>query len=164
MSEGARSGKRLPLLISAALVTALAAPVVMDSEGLVLYTYDDPAWGARLPTACYGETGPHIRHGQTYTVEQCTRLLDASLQRTWIRLRLCIVQPIAPNEAAALISWAYNVGTDAACKSTLVRKLNAGEPFCQELDRWVYANGKKRKGLVTRRAKERALCDGSSLD
>ena len=77
----------------------------------------------------------------------------------------CVVAPLAANEAAALTSFAFNVGTDALCGSTLARKANAGAPasaWCAELDRWVFAHGVKLSGLVKRRAAERALCEGTA--
>ncbi|WP_425519928.1 glycoside hydrolase family protein [Stenotrophomonas maltophilia] len=43
--------------------------------------------------------------------------------------------------------------------------MNAGQPaasWCPELDRWVYAGGKRVQGLVNRRAAERAMCEGRS--
>ncbi|MGK3123432.1 glycoside hydrolase family protein [Candidatus Pantoea formicae] len=54
----------------------------------------------------------------------------------------------------------YNVGTSAFSKSTLVKKLNAGDVTgaCEEMRRCVYAGGVKWRGLHNRRDMERALC------
>jgi hypothetical protein len=43
------------------------------------------------------------------------------------------------------VSFAFNVGDDAFCRSTLVRKANAGDidGACAELSRWTYAGGKQ---------------------
>lgn len=76
-----------------------------------------------------------------------------------------IYVPLEQHEWAALLSWSYNVGTTAACGSSLVRKINSGQPasaWCAELDRWVYAGGKRVQGLVNRRAAERRMCEGRS--
>jgi lysozyme len=125
-------------------------------EGLELQGYADPIG---IPTDCYGNThGAQV--GVWRTIEQCEALLSAEVRRVAQGLARCVTRPVYPHEAAALISWAYNVGTGAACGSTLVRKLNAGMPFCAELDRWVYAGGRKWQGLVNRRAAERAVCEG----
>lgn len=78
-------------------------------------------------------------------------------------LRGCIGDvPMYQYEWDAIVSWAYNVGTTAACNSTLVRKLKAGDyaGACKELDKWVYFKGKTLPGLVKRRAEERARCEG----
>lgn len=58
------------------------------------------------------------------------------------------------------VSLTFNVGCNTARKSTLFRKLNAGDirGACNEFPRWVYAGGKKLRGLEIRREKERALC------
>nr|MBJ6969775.1 glycoside hydrolase family protein [Vibrio cholerae] len=48
----------------------------------------------------------------------------------------------------------------AFSRSTLLKKLNAGEmtQACDELKRWVYAGGKKWKGLMNRREIEEEVC------
>ncbi|MEG9531388.1 lysozyme [Mannheimia indoligenes] len=58
------------------------------------------------------------------------------------------------------VSLTFNVGCNTARKSTLFRKLNSGDirGACNEFPRWVYASGKKLRGLEIRREKERALC------
>jgi lysozyme len=78
-------------------------------------------------------------------------------------MRECIGDvPLYQHEWDAVISWAFNIGSGAACKSTLVRKLKAEDyaGACAELDRWVYFQGRVLPGLVKRRAEERALCEG----
>lgn len=60
----------------------------------------------------------------------------------------------------ALTSITFNVGCGAMQKSTLFKMANQGYSLamCEQFSRWVYANGKKLRGLETRREKERALC------
>ncbi|MCW2304865.1 hypothetical protein M2324_003279 [Rhodovulum sulfidophilum] len=60
----------------------------------------------------------------------------------------------------AILDWAYNVGLGAAARSTLIRKLNAGDlrGACDELPRWRFAGGKGIRGLLIRRNKARQLC------
>jgi lysozyme len=71
----------------------------------------------------------------------------------------CVRAPMSPSRKAGLTSLTYNVGTDAFCSSTLVRRLNAGDPAaCDELLRWTKAKGITLPGLVKRREQERALC------
>jgi lysozyme len=102
------------------------------------------------------------------------RALEAALrdvQRFEGELRRCITAPVAQHEYDAVVAWAYNVGTGAACRSTLVRKLNAGDyaGACAEFSRWTYFQGRdcrnpanRCSGLVKRRADERAKCEGKS--
>ncbi|EEG86161.1 hypothetical protein PROPEN_01994 [Proteus penneri ATCC 35198] len=55
------------------------------------------------------------------------------------------------------------MGTTAFARSTLLKKLNAGDQYgaCEEMKRWIYAGGKVWRGLVSRREAESALCNGS---
>lgn len=60
----------------------------------------------------------------------------------------------------ALVSFSFNVGTGAACRSTLVSYLNRHQWWqaCDQLTRWVFVNGKVSAGLERRRQAERKLC------
>ena len=148
--------QRLVAKIGAGAV-ALVLPVVMLYEGTVLRTYSDPI---NKITACTGHTGPELRMGQTFTKEQCETMLYGDLLKHADALN-CIKTPLADNQKAAFLSFAFNVGNGAFCSSTLVRKANTGDMpgACAELSKWVYAGGKQLPGLVKRRAAERAMCE-----
>lgn len=141
---------------AAAIVTAFVA----QHEGLRLWAYRDPVG---VLTACYGHTGPDVQPGQTYTREQCREMLERDLARHAQALA-CIHRPLTDGQKAAFVSFAYNVGPQAFCGSTLARKANAGDMAgaCAELDKWVYAKGQRLPGLVKRRAAERAMCEGAA--
>ena len=70
-----------------------------------------------------------------------------------------VTVPLSQNQFDALVSLAYNIGTNAFSKSTLVKKLNANDnrAAADQFDVWVNAGGKRMQGLVNRRAKEKAL-------
>lgn len=148
------------------LILGGTAGLVVENEGLVLHSYADPAWGWAVPTACMGDTGPHIQRGMTFTESQCLDMLDARLRHTWnVLTTRCIREDveISIHEALAVLSWTDNVGVGAACGSTLMRQLNAGEPgevWCLQMYRWVYANGKVLTGLQNRREREVRVCLG----
>ena len=158
--------KKAPVFGAAALVAAVGFIVV--KEGVVLQTYADPVLGWQVPTACAGQTGPHIRRGQVFTREECMRMLDATAQQKARELERCVQRDITPNAAAAILSLAYNVGTPTVCGSTLVRQINAGSPpaqYCEQFRRWVFVGGRdcrdprnNCRGIVNRREAERALC------
>ena len=153
-SNGAKVG------IASLLAVLISVPFVARHEGVILRTYADPIG---IPTACVGETDKAITLRARFTRDECMAVLGASLLQHAQRMDACIHQPLTEGEAVAVLSWSFNVGTGAACKSTLVRKLNAGEPaivWCAELSRWNKAGGKVLAGLVNRRAEERALCEG----
>lgn len=153
------SKAKLIAVIGAGAV-ALAVPLVKVSEGLVLQVKPDPI--GRM-AVCYGHDDQAMKWGQRFTLEQCeTMLYDDLLKHT--KALECIKRPLSDGQKAAFVSFAFNVGNGAFCSSTLVRKANAGDiqGACTELDRWVYAGGKRLPGLITRRATERALCERAS--
>lgn len=137
----------------------LATPMVAFFEGTVFTTYADPVG---IPTVCIGETDKEIVSiRKQFTAEECAALLGASLMLHSIAVDNCIEVPIKQREAAAILSWSYNIGTNAACTSTLMRKLNDGAPaaeWCAEMKNWVYAKKKKLNGLVARRESEYKMC------
>ena len=150
--------------VSAAAIVLAAAPAVAWFEGVIPHTYVDPVG---IPTACAGETGAHIVMGQTYTIDQCMQMLDASLLKHWQGLSRCIDAEVTQGQAQALLSWTYNVGVGAACRSTLVRLLNAGAPaaqWCRQLTRWTKGRIAgvlvDLPGLVKRRTAELRMCLG----
>ncbi len=142
---------------AALLAAAIAATVAIVApwEGQSLKPYRDLVgrW-----TVCYGDTTVPMRE---YTPAECRELLETQVGQYMEGIGAGIRQPVTTNQLAALTSWAYNVGVAAACNSTLVRQLNAGQPasvWCHQLDRWVYAGGKRVQGLANRRAAEKELC------
>ena len=134
---------------------AMAASIVGYFEGRELIGYADPVG---IPTICYGHTAT-AKVGDTKSPEECERLLQQDLG-----IALNAVDHALPNlpaqTRAALGSFTYNVGVGAFNGSTLLRKAKSGDLIgaCNELTRWVYAGGRKLKGLVNRRAAERELC------
>ena len=145
--------------VAALVVILAAAPFVARHEGLILSTYADPIG---IPTACAGETDKAVTLQDRFTRDECMALLGASLLEHGKRLDACVHVPLTRPQAVAVLSWSYNVGTAAACKSTLVRLLNSGAPprvWCAELSKWNKAGGRVLPGLVNRRAQERAMCE-----
>ncbi|WCE04443.1 lysozyme [Pseudoxanthomonas sp. JBR18] len=141
-----------------AAVLAAAALFVQPWEGREFKPYRD---AVGVLTACDGHTGPDIQAGKTYTAAECDVWLMSDIGRAYSQVRLCISVPLNQNQAVAFTSAAYNLGPSVVCGSTLQRKANAGDlaGACAQLDRWVYAKGQKLRGLVRRRAAERALCE-----
>ncbi|VDY34702.1 Phage-related lysozyme (muraminidase) [Morganella morganii] len=71
--------------------------------------------------------------------------------------------PIDDNTRVAIYSFVYNVGPGAFSRSTMLRKLNAGDiaGACDEMKRWTFAGGKQWQGLINRRETEKAVCHGT---
>lgn len=139
-------------------ILAVAVALIGGFEGLRTKSYKD---AVGVPTICYGET-LGVKMGQTKTVRECRDMFESRLIEFSSKLDKCIKDPerIPDETYVALLSWAYNVGTGAACKSTLVRKVNAGDlqAACGELKKWNKAGGRVLNGLTIRRAKETTAC------
>jgi lysozyme len=79
-------------------------------------------------------------------------------------MRRCIGDvPMYQYEWDAVISWSFNVGSQAACGSTLVKKLQAFDyaGACKELLRWDKFKGVSLAGLTVRRQSEYRQCMGA---
>lgn len=136
----------------------VCATLVGGFEGLWLVAKPDKlAYG--IPTVCYGET-ENVKVGDTYTKPECLTMLAEKLPRYYAEIARCIKVPTSDNEKIAYTSFAYNVGSAGFCKSTTLRKLNAGDHkgACDALMAWTRAGGKFVQGLHNRRAKERTIC------
>ena len=147
--------QRLIAKIGAGAVAAVV-PLVVFFEGEIRHGYKDPVG---IVTACVGHTET-AKIGKTYTKLECEYLLYHDLLKHTDALD-CIKVPLNENQKAALLSFSFNVGNDAFCKSTLVKRANKGDLMaaCAQLSRWTHAGGKELPGLVKRRAAERALCE-----
>lgn len=92
--------------------------------------------------------------------------LDKQVKEFESDLKDCIGNvPLYQHEWDAYVAWSYNVGSPAACRSTLVRKLKARdyEGACRELLRWDKFNGQTLPGLTKRRQAEYRQCIGGSM-
>lgn len=147
------------LAAAAGGVMALSAAMIAEFEGVKYKPYYDPVG---ILTVCYGHTGSDIIKNKTYTQKECDCLIERDLAIVANAVNSLIKVNIPDYTKAALYSFTYNVGTGAFSRSTLLKKLNAGDQngACNELLRWVYAGGKQWKGLITRREIEEAVCLG----
>lgn len=136
---------------------AILLSYVPQFEGVILRGYKDPIG---IVTACAGHTKTAVL-GRPYTPQECETLLVGDLAEHAEGVDKCTTRSLTTGQRAAAISFAFNVGVARFCSSTFARKLNAQHPdACAELDKWVYAGGEVWPGLVTRRATERAICEG----
>lgn len=130
----------------AGLVLLAAGALVKPWEGYSPTPYIDMVGVA---TYCYGYTSRPDK--AVYTEQECAEKLNSRLGSYMTRISQCIKVALREREWAAVLSWTYNVGVGAACRSTLVGRINAGQPAAScspELDRWFYAGGKHAQGLV----------------
>jgi len=148
----ATMGLSLSLIISGGYLVA-------PWEGKVNKVYLDPV---NILTSCFGHTGSELKIGQHFTDDQCYEQLAEDLVEAQADVHNLVKVPINTYQEAALISFAYNVGGPKFAKSTMLKKFNSKdyEGGCEELMRWVYADGKKLNGLVSRRTDEKKVCLG----
>lgn len=135
---------------------ALAIAFVGAFEGLRQTAYRDVVG---VPTICYGETRG-VRMGMTATKAECDAMLLKGLQEFEAGVLACTTAPLPDKRLVAMVSLAYNIGTSAYCRSSVVRLLNEGQTraACDFMLRYNRAGGIVFPGLTRRREAERQLC------
>lgn len=93
------------------------------------------------------------------TIEQAERLLRGDVLDSCRDVEALVDVPLNDNQFGALVSFTFNLGRGNLAKSTLLRKLNAGDyaGAALEFHKWNRADGKVLYGLVRRRAAEAEL-------
>lgn len=146
---------------SEAETLAIAVPFIAGWEGKRNAAYLDIVG---VPTICFGSTRG-VRLGQVMTDAECLAMLRAEVAeyRAGVHRYFTddtITRRLPPPRDAAWTSFGFNVGISAAGRSTATRRLNAGElrGACEALSWWNRAGQRVVRGLVNRRAEEKALC------
>lgn len=131
--------------------------LVKASEGFSPTNYLCPAG---KPTIGYGHV---ILAGEQFS-EPISQAAGEDLLRQDLAVAEAAVESLVTvilneNQFSALASFTFNLGAGNLRKSTLLKKLNAGDydGAAGEFGRWVNANGKPLPGLVTRRRLEAEL-------
>lgn len=138
---------------------ALATAFISNFEGFAPVGHHDPIDPKGVNTVCYGHI-EDVKIGDKYTKLECQDMLAKDLPRYDAMVQKCVHVSMPPHRHAAILSFTYNVGGGALCKSSVARKLNAGDVngACEALMLYTKANGKYIRGLQNRRAAERAYC------
>ena len=137
--------------------------LVKSWEGLYLAAYHGAADRPGLLTIGYGHTDaagpPKVTAGMKITEAQAVDILKNDLWRCESAVEQLVKVELNDNQFAALVSFVFNCGEANFKKSSLLRKLNAGdyESVPAELMKWTMANGKRVQGLANRRAAEGGL-------
>ncbi len=141
--------------------TAIA--FVKDAEGLCLNAYQD---GAGVLTIGWGHTGPDVRKGLEISRERADELLQEDMAWVLDLIKITVRVPLNEGQGAAITSLIFNIGSGAWRRSTILRRLNAGDMpgAAREFPRWnkITVGGRKVEsaGLVNRRKRERAMFEG----
>ena len=129
-------------------------------ESLRLEAYPDPLSKDGKPvTIGYGSTGPDIKLGMKWTKAQADERFARDLEKFEQGVSSAVRVPLDQCQFDALVSLAYNIGLGAFKSSTLLKLLNKAEYFeaADQFLVWCNASGKKSKGLLSRREKERKM-------
>jgi lysozyme len=133
-------------------------------EGNVLTAYKDSVGILTIGTGHTSAAGaPTVTAGMRITAAESDAILSRDLAKFEASVSNAVRVPLNQNEFDALVSLAFNIGGGAFAGSTLVRKLNAGDPAgaANQFLVWNKAGGKALKGLSTRREAERKQFLGS---
>jgi lysozyme len=148
---------------------ALAGTLLSGLEGFRPKPYQD---GKGVWTIGYGSTALADGSPVTSTTPPITQaaaaaLRDRVLQQLAAKLGQMVTLPLQDCQAAALLSFQYNVGSGALRGSKLLKILNSGDILgaADQFEDWIYVTINHRlvksKGLMTRRATERSVFLGN---
>lgn len=141
-------------------VTEEGLALIRRFEGFRAGAYRCPAgvW-----TIGYGHTSqagpPKVRPGMTMSEAEARRVLAADVDLFARDVRAALTRDVPPHQFSALVSFAFNVGSGAFRRSSVLAAVNAGDfaAVPERLSRWVKADGRTLEGLVRRRRAEGEL-------
>lgn len=130
-------------------------------EGYSPVVYED---AAGYPTIGYGHL---ILRGEKFTYLDplsARKLLKTDIGRHERPVNRMVKVPLQQNQFDAIVSFTFNLGEGALQSSTLLKRVNAErhEDVPNQLNRWIFAGGKKLQGLVLRREAEAVMYSGST--
>lgn len=123
---------------------------LMEMEGLRLVAYKD---AAGVPTIGYGHTGPDVAMGDRITEYNARELLRQDIAEAEQQVRQLRVAR-TDGQLDALTSFVFNLGIERLERSTLLTVIRGGgskRAITSEFKRWVYAGGRRLRGLERRR-------------
>lgn len=133
--------------------------LIKMSEKLALKAYICPAG---YPTIGYGHVvkpAEAASFANGINEHQANALLAADVNASERAVLRLISVPLTDGQFDALVSFTFNLGAGALQRSALRRKVNRKDhaDVPAEFLKWVWAGGKKLKGLVRRRTAESLL-------
>jgi len=150
------------------------AGIVLSAGGLIGIAshegYRDTAYvpvPGDVPTIGFGSTtnadGSRVALGQRTTPISALKRLGEHVEIFEDAVKTCAPVPMYQHEFDAYVSLTYNIGGNAFCKSTIVKKLNIYdyEGACKEILKWDKFQGKSLPGLTKRRTEEYNTCIGN---
>lgn len=142
--------------------SALGLLLVAGHEGFSSKPYKDTGG---ITTNGFGNT--LIEPTKEVTVQKALQDLKENTTMTGRAVSRCLTAEVTQGQYDAYVSFAYNVGVNAFCKSTMLRLANQGDRIgsCNQFDRWMYVAGRDCRiksnncsGIAKRREDEKQLC------
>ena len=150
----AKTVEKITPTMSSRVSSVSDVSLIKEFEGCELTAYKDivGVW-----TIGYGHTKT-VKPGMKITQRGAEELLRHDLAWVEAVINKYVKAPLTQNQYDAVASLIYNVGGTAFSKSTILRKLNAGDIYGASLEfkRWNKAGGRIVNGLIRRREAERA--------
>ena len=145
--------------IAAISLSATALVAIVLHEGYRENAYIPVA--GDVPTIGFGTTSG-VKLGDRTTPEKALQVAIRDVQNFEGAIKECVKVPLAQNEYDAYVSLSYNIGANAFCRSTLVKRLNSQDYIgaCNQILRWDQFKGKPLAGLTKRRQEEHRKCLG----
>lgn len=136
-------------------ITDAGRRLIQSFEQLRLVAYLDLRG---IPTIGWGHT-QGVRLGQRITETDAVGYLEQDLAEAERGVEAALKVPVTDAQFSALVSLAFNVGTERVAGSTLLRKLNEGDVqgAAAEFPRWDHAAGLEVAGLLRRRLAEQRM-------
>ena len=124
--------------------------------------YKCPAGVLTIGWGTTNEGRNHFDASSRWTAEQCNQAFLVDMEAFEREVRRLVKVPLEPWQFDAVTSFCYNCGEGNLAKSTLLKKVNAGDHAgaAKEFHKWNKAGGKVLAGLTRRRASESLLYQG----
>lgn len=143
--------------------SAAGRKAITRHEGVRLTAYPDPGTGGVPWTIGVGHTSragpPKVVKGMRITAAEADAILSRDLATFEKAVNAAVKVPLNQNEFDALVSLAFNIGSGALKRSSVIKRLNAGDRdgAADAFLMWNKAGGQVLKGLANRREDERKL-------
>lgn len=164
------NNNKIRVTVAALVVSATAFLGIANREKFMPTAYRD---SGGVWTVGYGET-QGVKKGDTVTPERALLKLGSRVDQFSKEVKTCLGDvPLYQHEFDAFVDLAYNVGSSAVCKSSIPRKLKAGQyaEACKTILSFdkITVNGKKVschdpknncKGIIKDRERVYRMCMG----
>jgi lysozyme len=145
-----------------------ATAVVKRIEGFSATPYDDNGgkpggtWTIGYGTIVDSNGQPVTPNTPPITEPEAVQLLLRDMQGAADAVARRVTAPLLVREAAALISWTYNLGEGSLKSSTMLTELNAGNKadVPAQMRKWIHQGSTPLVGLLRRRWAEAAIFVG----